>query len=1713
VRERLRIFVSSPGDVKSAREIAALTIECLAQDYARLLIVEPYLWEFEAMVASGHFQDSIEPPSAFDVVVLILWSRLGTQLPERTAIREYRGIDGRTPLTGTEWEFEEAMQAAKQTGAPDLLVYRNLSPAPFDTHDPGRFEQQSLQLKALNGFWERHFANQGMFIGAYTSFTRDAEFAAALESHLRKLIDRRIAALGVGTGDNTTAKAWMQGPFRGLEAYEFEHAPIFFGQDEALAKAMLQLTANAEAGSPFLLVLGASGSGKSSLVKAGIVPKFFVPRRIPGTAFLRRVIFRPSDAQDGEDLFGALARRLTTQASEQEGLSELLVHGQSIASLSAHLRNATAAPAYPIETALGQLTAQARQSGRMLEYETAKLVLVVDQLEELFTVERISLGERVQFIELLAGLVRSGLIWVVATMRKDFWHRADETPELVRLSEGNGRLELLPPLPSQLSQMIRRPAEAAGIHFEMHGTSNVPLNEVISEEVAREPGALPLLSYLLDQLYRIDVLETHGSTLTYVTYERLGKLEGAVATQAEAVLERCLPEDRAALGSVLFSLVDMGPAEGNVDRAIARRVPLSTFTPGSPQRRLIEALLDPDARLLVSGTEKGGSPTIRVAHEALITRWAQARDFVQSNVEALKIRHRIEDRYALWRGLEAETHGTERADTSTFGFGWFASWRTRFGRETGLLTDIDLTDGRRLLKEHRTDTEPHLVSYIERSVADNQRTRTRTVRVLAVVATVVSILAIVASAAGWIASKRQHEAEYQSAERLKAQVRLLTDASAQKLKNRDVAVAQGIILEILTNARFAETRTPAVTNVFQEVRSADSNIAVLYGHVDRLRSAAYSPDGTRVVTASWDNTARIWDARSGVQLAVLSGHHDTVACAVYSPDGKNIVTTSKDKTARIWDARTNVQLAVLSGHMSAVISAAYSPDGTRIVTASNDKTARVWDARSGVQLSVLSGHTDLVYDASYSPDGSHIVTASWDKTARVWDARSGAQVVVISGHSDGVNSAAYSPDGSRIVTAALDKTARIWDARTGVQVALLLGHSNFVFSAAYSPDGSRIVTASYDKTARIYDADGTPVAVLSGHTDQVNSAAYSPDGSRIVTASLDKTARIWDSHAGSELAVLNGHSAPVIWAAFSPDGTRVVTASRDKTARVQDARTGAQLLVLFGHRGVVYSAAYSPDGNRIVTASDDNTARVWDAQTGAHLATLAGHTDGLNHADYSPDGTRIVTASNDRTARIWDARTGAPLAVLAGHATLVVDAAYSPDGGRIATASLDKTARIWDARTGALLFVLSGHNALVSSVSFSPNGNRIVTASSDNSARIWDAHDGAQLAVLLGHDDEVNTASYSPDGTRIVTSSTDKTARIWEAATGTPLAVLSGHRDALNSAVYSPDGAHIVTSADDRTARVWDANVPATVPAQITWDSAAEIDPLSAADRTQLGLSDDSSRRNWSPKAHACDQAAAAFYDPDRQAPGVIQSDINADIANDSCAAEIARPGYSARSDYHMGRALRAKHDMKGARRHFELAAAAKYRAANVDLAVLLQDSPEVMIDPIRVISLYETAWEEGVPIAAYQLGHHYEVSVPSAASSPQSRLQPDLAKAWSWYQKGADAGEPNALARFAERDERDALLENDPAKRNALLLHAFTYYAAAAERAHDEDWPDDAWKAWRYRRATLARLLAREGMMQQVADAYQTVRDKWAPRPLSLWKSMQAKWHSLHTS
>ncbi|MGD0026288.1 MAG: AAA family ATPase, partial [Xanthobacteraceae bacterium] len=507
MRTRLRVFISSPGDVPAERLRAALVIDKLAQDYSRFFEIEAFRWESEPMLASGHFQDLIDPPSRHDIVILILWSRLGTPLPEKTAVREYRGIDDRAPVTGTEWEFEDALRAAQLRGAPDILAFRNTNPAPVDTQDLEAQARGLAQLNALNEFWSRHFADRGVFLAAYDGYRTIDEFAQRLEESLRKLLERRIKTLDADLRDQPPL--WLSTPFRGLEPYEFEHAAIYFGRDALVARGIEALAARAREGTAFLMVSGASGSGKSSLVKAAIVPRLMRPQRIEGAAFVRRLVYRPGDG--GGDIVQGLVEALTRGAgADGIGLPELLAPGQSAQALAAALRAAPDRPEFIFSGALNRVAETSRREGRILSVENAKLVLVIDQLEELFTIAAIGEEDRRIFVRLLAGLAHSGEVWIVATMRADFWHCAAEMRELVALCEGNGRLDVTAPSPAEITEMIRRPAEAAGLLFEQHAEHGVRLDSVIAERAAAAPGVLPLLSFTLEALYAEDVDKRGG---------------------------------------------------------------------------------------------------------------------------------------------------------------------------------------------------------------------------------------------------------------------------------------------------------------------------------------------------------------------------------------------------------------------------------------------------------------------------------------------------------------------------------------------------------------------------------------------------------------------------------------------------------------------------------------------------------------------------------------------------------------------------------------------------------------------------------------------------------------------------------------------------------------------------------------------------------------------------------------------------------------------------------------------------------------------------------------------------------------------------------------------------------------------------------------------------------------------------------------------------
>ena len=333
------------------------------------------------------------------------------------------------------------------------------------------------------------------------------------------------------------------------------------------------------------------------------------------------------------------------------------------------------------------------------------------------------------------------------------------------------------------------------------------------------------------------------------------------------------------------------------------------------------------------------------------------------------------------------------------------------------------------------------------------------------------------------------------------EIMLSSDASMRLLQANDQEYIK-MIGAMNKDRTFADLILHYIPEVWAEEHT-------LAGHDHIVSSASFSPDGSKIVTGSYDKTAKIWNAQTGELEHMLAGHSNTILAASFSPDGSKIVTASYDGTAKIWNAQTGALEHTLTDHSSWVNSALFSPDGRKIVTASEDGTAKIWNAQTGTLEHTLVVHTGSVYSASFSPDGSQIVTRS-SKTAKIWDAKKGILQHTLGDHTNWFNSISFSPDGSKIVTASTDKTAKIWNAQTGALAHTLIGHTDGLKSASYSPDGSKIVTASVDGTAKIWNAQsGALEHTLAGHTNWVDLASFSPDGRKIVTASNDETAKIW----------------------------------------------------------------------------------------------------------------------------------------------------------------------------------------------------------------------------------------------------------------------------------------------------------------------------------------------------------------------------------------------------------------------------------------------------------------------------------------------------------------------------------------------------------------------------------------------------------------------------
>jgi WD40 repeat protein/transcriptional regulator with XRE-family HTH domain len=1149
------------------------------------------------------------------------------------------------------------------------------------------------------------------------------------------------------------APATGSSPYKGLNYFDESDADFFVGREALTAKLTERVLSLASTKLPerarFLAIVGASGSGKSSLVRAGLVSAL---RWNKASTDWHVYVLTPTP-HPLESLAAILTQESNSVTATATLMDDLTRDGRSL-----------------------QIFAKRILGSR----NGSRLLLVVDQFEELFALCRAE-KERAAFIDnlLTAASEADGPVILVITLRADFYAPCANYPSLrealAKHQEYIGAMNA-----EELRRAIEEPARRGRWELEPG------LADVLLHDVGHEPGALPLLSHALFETWQ----RRRGRTMTLSGYTSSGGVRGAIAETAEAVFaDQFTHEQQAIARRIFLRLTELGDESGAGDtrrRATFNELILKPEE-ATTTRAVLKALAD--ARLITTSQDAA-----EVAHEALIREWPTLHSWLEENREGLRLHRQLTEAAQEWLGMERESDMLFRGARLI----QIREWASTHPEEMNALEHefvlASIAASERETAEREAQHQRELEAARKLAESESQRAEVESrrakeqvhtsgqLRKRAIYLSVVLTMAIIAAlAAGLFAYQANVNFTHSEAERLAAEANNLI------LTHSDTN-----LIALLTIRSLNMDYTPAGDAILADLTSLELPPREFRGHTADVWGVDFSPDGKYLATGSSDGTARLWDVATGQNIHVFTSHTGAVGEAVFSPDGKYLLVGSVDNTARLWDIASGETIQIFTGHTGGGDSVAFSPDGKFMVTGGGkDKTARIWDVATGQTLHILTGHLGEVVRVAFSPDGKYVLTASVDRSARLWDVETGSQVKVFMVPSDtlDVGCVAFSPDSKYVATGGVDNNynniARLWEIATGKIVREFRGHLDFVAGIKFSPDGHYLLTGSADRTARLWDiATGETLRVFSGHNNGVQNVTFSPDGSLIATASNDGIARVWSLHTAWMGRQFIGHKATVNQASFSPNGKYIVTSSRDKTARIWNTLTGQTILTLTGHTDVVGGAVFSPNGKMVLTTSADGTARLWDAVTGKEIRRFVGCTDILYLAVFSPDGKTIAATCWDGTVWVWDTQTRQTKVVYTnqgpGHVNRV---AFSPDGKTVATSGDDGTARIWDPLTGKDLMIFKQTDK-VTGVAFSPDGKYLVTCSFDGSIRLWELSSGKEIRRFTGHPNGSFSVAFSPDGKFVV-------RRITE------------HNNIVRSVAFSPDGKYILTANDDGTARLW----------------------------------------------------------------------------------------------------------------------------------------------------------------------------------------------------------------------------------------------------------------------------------------------------------------------
>jgi WD40 repeat protein/energy-coupling factor transporter ATP-binding protein EcfA2 len=1213
-------------------------------------------------------------------------------------------------------------------------------------------------------------------------------------------------------------------PYVGLEAFQASHSGYFFGRDPLIDR-MVEKLANGR----FLAIVGPSGSGKSSALLAGLLPRLQAGA-LPGSETWRYYPRMVPDANPLHHLAHILRADFVNRAEwEQETGDAFRKNTHQLT----HLVNRANAPE--------------GVNGR-------PAVFVIDQFEEIFTLCP-SEETRQVFIDNLLHLIADPAArhTLIITLRADFESQLMRITAFQKPYE-QALVRVTPMNAAQLHEIIKKPADKVGLHF-----ADGLVTELI-RDVLGEPNALPLLQFTLRQLW-----ETRDrNRVTWAAYHKLGSGRQALANTADAFYNQLSSEDRETARRILLTAVRPGPGL-EITRQRVRRTALTQLNdPPETIDRVLHALVQARLITLLPG-DTPDDDQLDVIHEALIRNWPRLIGWIEEERVASRRRLRLteaaeqwqqlnHDPSALWRGLllqEADGYTDKNSLEDAFVTASLtAEQKAQEEKAAAYLQQLEqaraLAKAERLRAEEQQKRAEDQEAFATESSATAQRLQ-RITWLLAVVA----IIAMLAG--GWAALNGQRASANAvlaatSEAAAVANANLAATNEAQAVMNAALAATRES--EAIISARAAATSealavTSANAAATSEAVALDSAALAATREAEALDNAQEAERQFRLATsrelarASLDNldnrprlalalaleavnityaldqtaSAEAEDAlhralqASQLQMT-LAGHDGPVTAVTFSPDGRFIATGSSDTSVRLWDAATGQTLFTLQDHERAVNDVAFSPDGSRLVSAGEDGRLVVWNTETGARLVSRSGDNGPIRAIAFSPDGAQLAAANDDATLRIWQTDGWVSLYLSFGHDDALTDVAYTGDGRLLATSGRDGRIIFWNAVNGLSVSAIepstFQDAPLVINAiTFSPDDQQLATANSNGTARIWDmTQGSWRDTFAGHASPVNAIAYHPDGQTLITASADGTAKVWRIDSGQVIDSLPGGAGSLQTAAYSPDGAQLATAGQDGAARVWNAEPEFELLVLTDHVGAVRRVSFSPDGSLAATGGADRTARVWDAATGTSLYTFSDHNQVVNDVALNGDNTLLASASDDFNARLWDLTTGTVRLPLLIHGGPVNSVAFSPDGRFLLTASDDGLARLWDIAEHSVQQRFDNAGQPVNRAVFNADGSQIATAGGGGLARVWSA-DGELLLTLAGHTGPVNDVAFSEDGRFLVTAGDDNTALLWDLDSGELVRAFSGHSGPVLGVSFSADGLHLATASADRTTKIW----------------------------------------------------------------------------------------------------------------------------------------------------------------------------------------------------------------------------------------------------------------------------------------------------------------------